>query len=257
MSGLNAPIILPAIDVRDGRVVRLKQGDYAQETVYGDDPQAMARCFADNGARWLHLVDLDAARGGGYTLEPLLRQIDVGTELRIQTGGGVRSRDDVATLLRAGAARVVIGSLAVQQPKMVIAWLDEFGTEAITIALDTRRDAAGCWRLPIRGWTAEAGQELFPLAERFAKAGLRHLLCTDIARDGMLSGPNIELYRELSSAFPQLEIQASGGMRSEADAHAALAAGCRGVVLGRALLEGAIDLSRLLSAVAAGGAPPC
>ena len=257
MSGLSEPTILPAIDVRDGRVVRLKQGDYAQETVYGDNPLAMARRFAESGAQWLHLVDLDAAREGGYTLVPLLRQIDVETNLRIQTGGGVRSRDDVAALLDAGAARVVIGSLAVQQPQTVIDWIEEFGTDAVTIALDTRRDVAGCWRLPIRGWTAEAGQELFPLAERFAKAGLRHLLCTDIARDGMLSGPNIELYCELSSAFPQLAIQASGGMRNAADAHAALAAGCRGVILGRALLEGAIDLPQLLSDVVAEGESPC
>ena len=242
-TGLDA--ILPAIDVRDGRVVRLRQGDYARETVYADDPLAVAARFAGDGAAWLHLVDLDAAREGGYTLAPLLRRISIDTGLRVQTGGGVRSRDDVAALLGAGATRVVIGSLAVQQPQAVMAWLDEFGAEALTVALDTRCDAAGRWHLPVRGWTADAGEELMPLAERFASAGLRHLLCTDIARDGMLSGPNLALYRQLATAFPKLEIQASGGLRSVADVHDALAAGCRKVVLGRALLEGAIALPRL------------
>ena len=237
----------PAIDVRGGKVVRLRQGDYAEETRYGDDPLAFAVRYADAGAAWLHLVDLDAARAGGYTLAPLLRDITTNTSLRVQTGGGVRSRDDVATILDAGASRVVIGSLAVRQPDVVLAWLEEFGRDRITVALDTRQDAAGNWALPVHGWTDTASETLQDVAARYADAGLRHLLCTDIGRDGMLTGPNLDLYRELCSMQPALAVQASGGVRDVADVVAARAVGCAGAVLGKALLEGRLDLAGALA----------
>lgn len=237
----------PAIDIRDGRVVRLAQGDYARETRYGDDPLAIIRGYAEQGARWLHLVDLDAARAGGYTLAPLLRDIATTTGLRVQTGGGVRSREDVARLLDAGAARVVIGSLAVREPEAVLAWLAEFGAERITVALDTRQDAAGVWRLPVHGWTEDAGVTLDELAVRFEAGGLVHALSTDIARDGMLSGPNLDLYRHLGAVAPRLRVQASGGVRALDDIVAARAQGCAGIVLGRALLEGRFSVAEALS----------
>lgn len=237
----------PAIDIRDGRVVRLAQGDYARETRYGDDPLAIIRGYAEQGAQWLHLVDLDAARAGGYTLAPLLRDISATTGLRIQTGGGVRSRDDVARLLEAGAERVVIGSLAVREPEAVLAWLAEFGAARITVALDTRQDAAGVWRLPVHGWTEDAGATLDELAGRFERAGLVHLLSTDIARDGMLSGPNLDLYRHLRAIAPALRVQASGGVRALDDIAAARAQGCAGIVLGRALLEGRFSVAEALA----------
>ncbi len=237
----------PAIDVRDGRVVRLAQGDYARETRYGDDPLAIIRGYAEQGARWLHLVDLDAARAGGYTLAPLLRDIAATTGLQIQTGGGVRSRDDVARLLDAGAARVVIGSLAVREPEAVLAWLAEFGAGRITVALDTRQDTTGVWRLPVHGWTEDAGATLDALASRFERAGLIHLLSTDIARDGMLSGPNLDLYRHLRTIAPGLRVQASGGVRALDDIVAARAQGCAGIVLGRALLEGRFSVAEALA----------
>ncbi|MGX5730274.1 1-(5-phosphoribosyl)-5-[(5-phosphoribosylamino)methylideneamino]imidazole-4-carboxamide isomerase [Pseudoxanthomonas beigongshangi] len=237
----------PAIDIRDGRVVRLAQGDYARETRYGDDPLAIIRGYAEQGARWLHLVDLDAARAGGYTLAPLLRDIAATTGLRVQTGGGVRSRDDVARLLDAGAARVVLGSLAVREPDAVLGWLAEFGAERITVALDTRQDAAGTWRLPVHGWTEDAGETLDALAIRFERAGLIHLLSTDIARDGMLSGPNLDLYRHLRTIAPGLRVQASGGVRALDDIVAARAQGCAGIVLGRALLEGRFSVAEALA----------
>lgn len=239
--------VYPAIDVRDGRVVRLRQGDYTDETRYGEDPLALAQRYAQAGAGWLHLVDLDAARAGGYTLLPLLRDIAESTGLRVQTGGGVRNREDVERLLEAGAGRVVVGSLAVRDPVAVLGWLREFGNERLTIALDTRQDAAGLWRLPVHGWTEVASESLEALAGRYAKAGLRHLLCTDIARDGMLSGPSLALYRALCAQCPNLQVQASGGVRDLADVRAARAAGCAGVVLGKALLEGRIDLGEALA----------
>ncbi|WP_115004559.1 1-(5-phosphoribosyl)-5-[(5-phosphoribosylamino)methylideneamino]imidazole-4-carboxamide isomerase [Xanthomonas campestris] len=239
--------VYPALDIRDGRVVRLLQGDYARETRYGDDVLPRAQAFADAGAQWMHLVDLDAAKAGGYTLAPLLGQISRQTGLQVQTGGGVRSREDVARILDAGAARVVLGSLAVRNSATVIGWLQEFGTDRLTIALDTRQDADGIWQLPVHGWTETAEATLDQLATQYAQAGLQHLLCTDIARDGMLSGPNMGLYAHLRALAPQLQVQVSGGARNLADVAAAKAAGCAGIVLGKALLEGHLDLKDALA----------
>lgn len=244
--------LYPAIDVRNGRIVRLSQGDYDQETRYGDDPLALAQAYAAQGAEWLHLVDLDAARAGGYTLEPLLRELAASTTLRVQTGGGVRDRADVERILAAGAARVVVGSLAVRDPATVLGWLDAFGPERITVALDTRADAQGVWRLPVHGWTEQAAGTLDAFAARYAAHGLRHLLCTDISRDGMLTGPNFDLYARIRTALPALELQASGGVRGIEDVATAQAQGCSGLVLGRALLEGRFTLPDAL-ALARGG----
>ena len=244
MSGF---ILYPAIDVREGRVVRLRQGDYAQETRYTDQPLALAGRYADAGARWLHLVDLDAARAGGYTLAPLLGELKARTGLKVQTGGGVRGEVDVESLLAAGADRVVVGSLAVREPGRVASWVSRYGAECITVALDTRRDAEGRWRLPVHGWTEEGGKELDVLAAAYAEVGLRHLLCTDISRDGMLSGPNLDLYRYLCERFPRLAVQASGGVSAASDVAAAKALGCGGIVLGKALLDGLLELSDVIA----------
>lgn len=239
-------IVYPAIDVRDGKVVRLKQGDYAQQTSYAYEPLALAQRYAEDGAGWLHLVDLDAARLGGYTLAPLLASIAQSTKLRVQTGGGIRSEDDVIRVLDAGASRVVVGSLAVSRPDRVAGWIARHGAERITVALDTRF-VDGQWRLPLHGWTEMSGSTLEELAACFLDAGLKHLLCTDIGRDGMLAGPNLELYAHLKSQVPGLEIQASGGIRDVADIAASRAAGCAGAVLGKALLEQRFELKDALS----------
>jgi phosphoribosylformimino-5-aminoimidazole carboxamide ribotide isomerase len=237
----------PAIDVRDGRVVRLVQGDYDRETRYAADPFALAMRYADAGARWLHLVDLDAARAGGYTLAPLLRRIAEDGRLRVQTGGGVRDEAAIAAILDAGASRVVVGSLAVREPERVVEWLRSFGAERITVALDTRRDDDGVWRLPVHGWTERAERDLDACLDLYAEAGARHLLCTDIARDGMLQGPNLELYRSVVARVPALALQASGGVRDAVDVAAARAAGCAGAVLGKALLEGRLTVEEALA----------
>lgn len=240
-------VVYPALDIRDGRVVRLAQGDYARETHYGDDPLRRAQAFAKAGAQWMHLVDLDAARAGGYTLAPLLQRIRSETGLQVQTGGGVRSRADVQRLLEAGASRVVIGSLAVRDRESVLEWLAEFGPERITVALDSRQDAHGVWRLPVHGWTETSSLSLDTLAGEYAAAGLVHLLCTDIARDGMLSGPNLALYAHLRQLAPTLAVQASGGIRDAADVRGAREAGCAGAILGKALLEGRLRLDEALA----------
>jgi len=238
--------IIPAIDLRAGRVVRLAQGDYARQTTYPDDPAALAASYAAAGARWLHVVDLDGAHAGGLVnltvIEALAR-----TGLRVQAGGGVRVVADVHRLLDAGVERVVLGSVAIRDPARVAHWLERHGGERFTIALDTRW-ADDRWTLPSAGWTQAEGRTLDELAPWYAAHGARHLLCTDIERDGMLAGFNLALYRHLAELAPGLAVQASGGVRSVEDIRAAQAAGARGVILGRALLEGRFTLAEALAA---------
>jgi len=239
--------IYPAIDIREGRVVRLHKGDYDKETRYPTEPLAVARDYAEGGARWLHLVDLDAARAGGYTLTPLLSEIVAETSLQVQTGGGVRAKEDVEALLAAGAARVVVGSLAVREPETVAAWIEEFGADRITVALDTRTGEDGSWVLPTSGWTSDSETDLAVLLSHYARSGLAHALCTDIGRDGTMSGPNLNLYTFLTRAVPDVAVQASGGTRHAADVRSVRKLGCAGVILGKALLEGRLSIDEAIA----------
>ena len=238
--------IIPAIDLRAGRVVRLKQGNYAQETRYDFDPLALSADYADAGASWLHLVDLDGARSGRFENLRVITAIAAADRLSVQAGGGVRSEDDLERLLDAGVARIVVGSLAVREPNEVEKWISRHGQDRICIALDTRREQ-GVWHLPSAGWTQSEGATLDELAPRYAAAGARYLLCTDISRDGMLSGPNLDLYTHLAQIAPGLEVIASGGIRDIADVQALRAQKLAGVVLGRSLLEGKLRLAEVFA----------
>ena len=244
---------MPALDIRGGRVVRLAQGDYARQTDFGDDPVALARAFAEADADWLHLVDLDAARDGGWTLAPLVRALREATPLRIQSGGGIRGDADLDALFGAGAERAVVGTLAVREPLRVAGWLARHGGERIVLALDVKQDAEGTWRMPVAGWTANSTATLQGLLELYVPLGLQHLLCTDISRDGMLSGFNLDLYRWIAGRWPALSVQASGGVRDLDDVRAAREAGATVAILGRALLERRLDLR----AAIAGARAPC
>jgi phosphoribosylformimino-5-aminoimidazole carboxamide ribotide isomerase len=237
--------VIPAIDLRGGRVVRLKQGDYAQQTTYAADPRELARRYADAGARWLHLVDLDGARSGSLENLAVIRVI-AGSGMQIQAGGGVRGEDDLQRLFDAGVNRVVLGSVAIRDPELVAGWLVRYGAERLTIALDTRH-IDGRWTLPSAGWTESETRTLDELAPWYAMRGARHLLCTDIERDGMLAGFNLELYRHLADSVPQLAVQASGGVRSLKDIRAAREASAQAVILGRALLEGRFTVEEALA----------
>lgn len=240
-------IVYPAIDLRGGHVVRLRQGDYEAETRYAADPIDVARRYADAGATWIHVVDLDAARDGAMRHREVIAAIARDTGLSVQAGGGVRAEADVEALLAAGVSRVVVGSLAVREPARVAGWIERYGAERICVALDARADADGRLRLPVAGWTEDSGVELDALLTRYAAlATLRHVLCTDIARDGMLSGPSVDLYRALATRWPALAIQASGGIRDAADIAAVRAAGCAGAIVGKALLDGRVALQDLL-----------
>ncbi|BFI95917.1 MAG: 1-(5-phosphoribosyl)-5-[(5-phosphoribosylamino) me thylideneamino]imidazole-4-carboxamide isomerase [Rhodanobacter sp.] len=237
--------VIPAIDLRDGRVVRLKQGDYAQQTTYADDPRAVAQSYADAGARRLHLVDLDGARSGNLDNLAVIEAI-ARDGLQVQAGGGVREEADLQRLFDAGVARVVVGSVAIRDPERVAGWLQKHGAERFTLALDTRC-IDGRWTLPSAGWIETETRTLDELAPWYAARGAHHLLCTDIARDGMLAGFNLDLYRHLAETVPQLAVQASGGVRSLDDIRAAREAGARGVILGRALLEGRFTVAEALA----------
>ncbi len=239
--------IYPAIDIREGRVVRLLQGDYAQETSYSDNPLEVAKNYRDAGAQWLHLVDLDAAKAGTYTLREMAGFMQKTFGLKIQSGGGIRSREDIELLVNAGMDRVVVGTLAIKQPELIAECIRQLGAERITVALDTRQYENGIWQLPIKGWTEQSEKNLFEMLDFYQDSGLRHLLCTDIARDGMLSGLNNDLYRDIAKRYPDIAVQASGGVKTLQDIHDAKAAGTGGAILGRALLERRFTLQEALA----------
>lgn len=236
-------IIYPAIDLINGEVVRLHKGDFARKTTYGIDPVAVAKSYAEAGAEWLHLVDLDGAKDPANRQTDLISKIIAGSGLKVQTGGGIRSREDVAALVKAGASRVVVGSLAVRDPDLVAGMMSEFGAEAICLAADVlRRD--GAFLIAVSGWQEASNLALSDFLTGFQAAGLRHVLCTDIHRDGMMTGPNNDLYRQVKDAFPDIRLQASGGVKGIEDLDGLAT---DGVIIGRAIYEGALDLRAALT----------
>jgi phosphoribosylformimino-5-aminoimidazole carboxamide ribotide isomerase len=236
--------IIPAIDLRGGRVVRLRQGDFAQVREFGHDPVALAERYVAAGADWLHVVDLDGARAGRPVQTGLLARI-VETGARVQAGGGVRSRADFDLLLANGVSRVVVGSVAIRAPETFCAWLREYGAERICLALDLRSGGDGHWLPALDAWQSESDRDFAPLLDVFVRDGLRHALSTDIAQDGMRAGPNLALYRELTVSWPQIAWIASGGLRDRDDIEALRATGVAACVAGSALLDGTLDLDEI------------
>ncbi|MBF7073292.1 1-(5-phosphoribosyl)-5-[(5-phosphoribosylamino)methylideneamino]imidazole-4-carboxamide isomerase [Glaciecola sp. MH2013] len=231
-------MIIPAIDLIDGKVVRLYQGDYEQTTQYSVDPIDVVNQYADDGAQWLHIVDLTGAKDTSKRQLKLIADMVATKRMRFQSGGGVRSKADVQGLLNAGVERVVIGSLAVTQPEIVEQWMTEFGPEHIVLALDINIDEAGNKFVATHGWQKDSGVSIESLIERYSKVGLQHVLCTDISRDGTLQGANEKLYAEVAKSFPKIQWQASGGIGSLNDIEILKPTKVAGVILGRALLEG-------------------
>ena len=235
-------IIYPAIDLIAGEVVRFHKGDFAQKTTYGTDPVAVARSYADAGASWLHLVDLDGAKDPANRQTDLIGRIIAGSGLKVQTGGGIRSSADVEALVTAGASRVVIGSLAVRQPDLVASMIQDFGADTICLAADVVRPSDE-FLVAVSGWQEASDLSLSAFLSGFVPAGLRHVLCTDIDRDGTMQGPNVDLYHTVKAAFPDIQLQASGGVKGIEDLDGLPT---DGVIIGRAIYEGAIDLSAAL-----------
>ncbi|SUP09306.1 1-(5-phosphoribosyl)-5-[(5-phosphoribosylamino)methylideneamino] imidazole-4-carboxamide isomerase [Vibrio metschnikovii] len=205
-------MIIPALDLIDGQVVRLYQGDYGQVTEYKVDPVEQFNLYHQAGANWLHLVDLTGAKDTSARQLELISQLLASTPANIQIGGGVRSEQDVIDLLAAGAQRVVIGSTAVKQPQLVKQWMEKYGAEKIVLALDINIDQEGVRRVAVSGWQEDSGVTIEALLDDYLTVGLQHVLCTDIARDGTLNGSNVELYIDLCQRYPQVQFQSSGGL---------------------------------------------
>lgn len=224
-----------------GECVRLAQGDYERVTRYAADPVMLARGYQEAGADALHLVDLDGARDAGGANDDVVQRICSLISLPVQVGGGLRSGDDLARLFDRGVRRAVVGTVAVEDPERVRGWMARFGAERICLALDVRIGDDDVPLLAVRGWRRQTDRSLWALlASEFPEA--RHVLCTDIARDGMLAGPNTALYEEAARRFPSIQWQASGGVTDGADVAELLAAGASASILGRALLDGRLTI---------------
>lgn len=236
--------IRPAIDLIDGQCVRLSEGDYAQKTVYETDPLAMARRIENAGLRRLHLVDLDGAKAGEPRSLSILKRLATQTGLLIDYGGGLKTRADVQAAFDAGANQVNLGSLAARAPETFLAWLNHFGAERLILSADAREG-----QVAVGGWQQTTALPVVAFISDFAARGVRHVVCTDIRRDGRLSGPALELYRSILKASPGLNLIASGGIRQAQDLADLAAIGVHDAIVGKALYEGHLSLEALLSAV--------
>ncbi len=232
---------IPAIDLIDGQCVRLVQGDYSRKTVYGLHPEETAQALEAAGFTRLHVVDLDGARAGHTVNIDVLRRITASTHLRVDFGGGVKTASDVEAILAAGAAQVTIGSLAVTNRTLVAEWVSQYGADRLIIGADVRDG-----RVSIHGWQEDSTTTLDDLLSYYTSLGVRHFLCTDISRDGMLQGPATPLYQSVMRRYPAIHLIASGGVSCTDDILALEAAGIPAVVFGKAYYEGRIDPEKIL-----------
>lgn len=232
--------LIPAIDIIDGKCVRLTKGDYGQKKVYNDDPVAQAKEFEKLGMKRLHVVDLDGAKAKHVVNVDVLRGITAATGLKVDFGGGIKSDDDIEKAFAAGASLVTIGSIAVSQPDTFMRWLDRYGADKVILGADVRNGLVS-----INGWKEDTSEKLLPFLARYVKAGVKNVLCTEISRDGTLSGPSTDLYREVMEAFPGIHLIASGGVGRNEDVIELDEAGIPAVVFGKAWYEGKINLEEL------------
>jgi phosphoribosylformimino-5-aminoimidazole carboxamide ribotide isomerase len=237
--------LIPAIDLKAGRCVRLLYGDFERETRYPEDPLLLAAKYRGLGADWLHVVDLDGAQGGSPGNRAILARLAGQSAINLQVGCGLRDEASVAQMFELGIARVVIGSAALTHVETVRGWLDRFGPERVTLAFDVRLDGDGTPRVTTHGWQRQSELSLWSALANFNGSQLVHVLCTDVGRDGALTGPNVDLYREAVGHHPQIHWQASGGIRDAGDLRALSDAGAAAAISGKALLEGLIPAEEL------------
>ena len=232
--------IIPAIDIIDGQCVRLSLGDYNEKKVYDTDPLAVAQRFEDAGIRYLHLVDLDGAKAGKIINDSVLKSITSNTELKVDFGGGIKTDDDIAKAFDSGAQQVTCGSIAVKNRAQVLKWLEEYGAERLILGADVKENMVA-----IHGWTETSSLSIDDLLSDYLEAGLKSVICTDIATDGMLIGPNIDLYEKLLNRYPTLQLIASGGVSSMDDLGKLKSSGLYGAIVGKAIYENRITLNQL------------
>lgn len=232
--------IIPAIDIIDGKCVRLSQGDYAQKTVYNENPLEVAKQFQDAGLKYLHLVDLDGAKAKKVVNWKVLENITSNTNLQVDFGGGLRTTEDVKTVFEAGAIQITAGSIAVNDRETVLQWISEFGAEKIILGADAKDG-----RIATHGWLDDSGLDAIDFISNYQQEGIEYVVCTDIAKDGMLQGPSIELYKQILKQIPNLRLIASGGVSSMADLQELKRIGCEAAIVGKAFYEGRILLKEL------------
>ena len=232
--------LIPAIDIIDGKCVRLTKGNYNQKTVYRDSPAEVAKKCEELGFKRLHVVDLDGAKSKHIVNYPVLRRITTETTLDVDFGGGIKTDEDIETAFAAGATMVTVGSIAVTQPDLFIAWLDKYGADRMILGADVRNG-----KISINGWKEDSEEDLLPFLKKYIDAGVHKVLCTEISKDGTLAGPAIDLYKRVMDVYPELHLIASGGVSSIDDIRALDAAGIPTVVFGKAIYEGKINLREL------------
>jgi phosphoribosylformimino-5-aminoimidazole carboxamide ribotide isomerase len=232
--------IIPAIDIIDGKCVRLTQGDYAQKKIYDENPLEIAKEFEAAGLKYLHLIDLDGAKAGQVTNWKVIEMITSNTGLIVDFGGGIKTNDEVEKLFNFGVAQINIGSIAVKEPEKVVEWLEKFGNEKIILSADVKDE-----KIAISGWQEDSTIEITDFLKQYIKKGIEYVTCTDISTDGMLTGPNLELYKKILLTFPQLNVIASGGVSSLDDLYELKKIGVDGVIVGKAIYESRIQLEQL------------
>lgn len=230
--------IIPAIDIIDGKCVRLSQGDYDKKKVYNENPLEVAKSFEDHGIEHLHLVDLDGAKSAKVVNYPVLEKIAGQTKLKIDFGGGVKSDEDIKKVLESGANQVTAGSIAVKNPETVYRWIQDYGPDKIILGADVRDR-----KIAINGWKEDSGLDLFEFLDQFSKRGVSTSICTDITKDGMMSGSSIDLYSAILDEFPGIHLIASGGVSSMDEVAGLQKKGLFGAIVGKAIYEGHITLN--------------
>lgn len=233
--------LIPAIDIIDGKCVRLTQGDYNSKKIYNEDPVEVAKSFEAHGITRLHVVDLDGARAGRIINYRMLEKIATRTALRIDFGGGLKHEQDLEIAFESGAQMITGGSIAVKDPETFISWINKFGNEKIILGADAKDK-----QIAVSGWEETTDKDLIPFIEDYYKKGITKVICTDISKDGMLQGPSLELYNEIREALPSLHIIASGGVSSIEDIEQLEQAGIPSVIFGKAIYEGKIQLKDFL-----------
>ena len=233
--------LVPAIDIIGGQCVRLTKGDYDQKTVYRDSPSEVAKEFENLGFRRLHVVDLDGAKSSHIVNDAVLKAITTETGLTVDFGGGIKTDEDIEKAFASGASMVTVGSIAVTRPELFIGWLEKYGAERMILGADVRHG-----KISINGWKEDSQEDLLPFLKKYIDAGVKNVLCTEISKDGTLSGPATDLYKEIMDAYPDIRLIASGGVSSIDDIRALDAAGIPSVVFGKAIYEGKINLNELL-----------
>ncbi|REC42700.1 1-(5-phosphoribosyl)-5-[(5-phosphoribosylamino)methylideneamino]imidazole-4-carboxamide isomerase [Chryseobacterium pennipullorum] len=231
--------IIPAIDIIDGKCVRLSKGDYSTKKIYNEAPVEVAKEFESCGIQYLHLVDLDGAQSKHIVNQKVLEDIAGATSLHIDFGGGLKTREDIETAFNSGANQITLGSIAVQDPEFCYAMIEQYGAEKIILGADCDNR-----KIKTSGWQEETNQDVIDFILRYRKKGIQEVICTDIAKDGMLEGPSIELYREIL-AETSVNLVASGGISGIRDVYAMKALGCSGTIIGKAIYEGHISLQEL------------